>query len=201
VARNVPTAPVGRLEEPKREAARAEQKAQPAAPNADAPRNLAAAETIVSAVPPSGAAPAPPIVRAVDERGARAPRYVNRELAAPLLSTSGTGDFGATATWRYGQGGVVERSTDGGQTWDRQASGVTTALIDGSAPTDRVCWIVGARGVVLRTIDGHTWQRLTSPTSANLVSVHAWSDSSATITASDRSEYETTDGGTTWRKR
>ncbi len=104
-------------------------------------------------------------------------------------------------TWRYGQGGVIERSTDRGQTWERQQSGVATALVDGSAATDRVCWIVGERGVVLRTVDGRTWARLPSPTAVDLVSVHAWSESSATITASDRSEYATSDGGRSWRLR
>ena len=42
---------------------------------------------------------------------------------------------------------------------------------------------------------------LTSPTDADLVAVHAWNDLSATITVSDRSEYETADGGKTWRQR
>jgi photosystem II stability/assembly factor-like uncharacterized protein len=31
--------------------------------------------------------------------------------------------------------------------------------------------------------------------------VHAWSESVATVTAADRTVYETADGGRTWRKR
>jgi hypothetical protein len=116
-------------------------------------------------------------------------------------STTGTGMSGLTVTWRFGQGGVIERSTDRGQTWERQPSGVAATLVEGSAPGDRVCWIVGEHGVVLRTIDGRTWQRLPSPTPADLVAVHAWSESSATVTAADRAEYETTDGGKSWRRR
>lgn len=108
---------------------------------------------------------------------------------------------GPTVSWRFGRDGTIEKSPDRGQTWERQSSGVTTALSDASAPGDKICWIVGARGVILRTTDGQTWERLTSPTDADLVAVHAWNDLSATITVSDRSEYETADGGKTWRQR
>jgi hypothetical protein len=127
---------------------------------------------------------------------------VQAENVAELLhSTSGAGPSGATSTWRYGQGGLIERSADGGRTWQRQSSGVSTPLADGSAATDLICWLVGARGVVLRTTDGRTWEQLPSPTSADLVSVHAWSEAVATVTAADRTGYETADGGKTWRKR
>ncbi len=124
-----------------------------------------------------------------------------RDAAELTHSTSGAGPSGATATWRYGEGGLIERSEDGGRTWQRQTSGVSIALADGSASTDLVCWLVGARGVVLRTTDGRTWQRIASPTSDDLVSVHAWSESIAAVIAADRTAYETADGGKTWRKR
>ena len=78
---------------------------------------------------------------------------------------------------------------------------MSTPLADASAATDLVCWVVGARGVVLRTTDGRNWERLPSPTTGDLVSVHAWSDSVATVTAADRTTYETSDGGKTWRRR
>jgi len=233
-----PPAAPDRLAEEKREPTRADQMALPAAANADAPRNMALAESVTVAVTPAPAAPAqaatartgapgglggvagakadgmtekvmvvaptppapaPPPVAARPASIAREPAALS--LAPSLMATSGTGPTGTTATWRYGQGGVIERSTDRGQTWERQASGVTTALAAGSAPTDRVCWIVGERGVVLRTTDGRTWRRLASPTVGDLASVRAFSDSNATIIASDRAEYETTDGGTTWRRR
>lgn len=129
------------------------------------------------------------------------PTALTRETPEPLLVTSAAAPPGNGVTWRYGQGGVIERSTDRGQTWERQRSGVTAALTDGSAPTDRICWIVGARGVVLRTTDGSTWVRVASPTMVDLVSVHAWNDANSTITAADHTEYVTTDGGASWRKR
>jgi hypothetical protein len=163
------------------------------ADQADASRRAAVTENVAVTAPiPLGAA----------ARGMAAkPASAVREPAVPLLSTSGAGPGGATVTWRYGEGGVIERSADRGRTWERLASGVTVALLDGSAPDARVCWVVGERGVVLRTTDGRTFARVTPPTPATLVAVHAWSDTSATVTASDRSEYVTTDGGRTWTRR
>ncbi len=131
----------------------------------------------------------------------RAVRSLVAAAGAPRGSVSVEGPAGTSITWRFGQDGSIEQSIDDGRSWERQASGVSTALLDASAPADRVCWIVGAGGVVLRTTDGRTWQRLSSPTGADLVAVHAWSEASATVTASDRSVYETSDGGRTWRRR
>ena len=155
----------------------------------------AQAENIAVAAP----AQAPPVALRTATAAKLEP--VARDAAELVHSTSGAGPSGGTATWRYGEGGLVERSADGGRTWQRQTSGVSTPLTDGSASTDLVCWLVGARGVVLRTTDGRTWERLPFPTSADLVSVHAWSESVATVTAADRTAYETADGGRTWRKR
>jgi hypothetical protein len=142
-----------------------------------------------------------PVPAAQQMAAARTAASARGDSAGALHSTSALGPSGNMVIWRYGQGGVIERSTDRGQTWERQQSGVAMALVDGSAATDRACWIVGERGVVLRTVDGRTWQRLPSPTAVDLVSVHAWSEASATITAADRSEYETMDGGRSWRQR
>jgi hypothetical protein len=157
-----------------------------------------ATDKMLKAASPQPAAPAMPEPVTVGGRAVRpAPGTLNvrqTSVTTPTLA-------GSAIAWRFGQDGAIEKSSDRGQTWERQSSGVTTALADASAPTDRVCWIVGAHGVVLRTTDGRTWQRLNSPTEADIVAVHAWSESSATITASDRSVYETTDGGQSWRRR
>jgi photosystem II stability/assembly factor-like uncharacterized protein len=40
--------------------------------------------------------------------------------------------------------------------WVEQTSGVTGALYSVSAVDDNVCWIGGAAGVVLRTVNGGT---------------------------------------------
>ena len=144
--------------------------------------------------------PVPPVAESVAVSGG-APRQGFPSLNVRQASVTTSMLSGSAVSWRFGQDGVIEKSSDRGQTWVRQSSGVTTALSDASAPSDRVCWIVGAGGVVLRTTDGMTWHRLTPPTGADLVAVHAWNDLSATVTASDRSDYETTDGGQSWTRR
>ena len=84
--------------------------------------------------------------------------------------------------------------------WQAQASGVSAALAAVSAPSNTTCWAVGARGVVVRTVDGTNWKPVTAPTASDLVVVRASSEEAATVRASDGSEYSTSDGGRTWTK-
>ena len=138
------------------------------------------------------AAPAPaPSVVAMKATGMKA------ESAIPLIPSVAFAPGGKVA-WRVGLTGSIDRSADGGRTWSRQGSGVTTDLGAVSAPGDTVCWAAGADGVVLRTVDGSTWERVTPPARVLFVSVRASSLDAATVKASDGSEFTTTDGGRTW---
>ncbi len=104
-----------------------------------------------------------------------------------------------SAYWRITPGGLIERSTDSGKTWHRQASPVQAHLLAGSAPAANVCWVVGKAGVVLRTTDGQTWHQLGSPTALDIVAVDAKDADTATVTTADGKRYSTTDAGRTWR--
>lgn len=157
-------------------------------------------KAIAPMAPPAPPRPVPTAAEKVAVTGL-APRQGLGSPTVRRASVTSSMLSGSAVSWRFGQDGAIEKSLDHGQTWVRQSSGVTTPLSDASAPGDRICWVVGAGGVVLRTTDGLTWQRLTSPTDANLVAVHAWGELAATVTASDRSEYETTDGGKSWTRR
>jgi hypothetical protein len=107
---------------------------------------------------------------------------------------------GGTVSWRVGQAGIIELSSDAGKTWTLQASGVTTDLLGGSAPTDKVCWIVGSSGTILRTTDGGAhWQKLRAPVQEDIRAVFAVDARRATVSLTDGS-YQTTDGGATWNK-
>jgi len=101
--------------------------------------------------------------------------------------------------WRIVAGVTVERSTDGGSTWQTQPTGATARLTAGAAPSSLVCWLVGNGGVVLLSKNGQTWQRVEFPEAVDLVAVAAQSDSTATVTAADGRGFTTTDGGKTWR--
>jgi photosystem II stability/assembly factor-like uncharacterized protein len=114
----------------------------------------------------------------------------------PIVITSPDPD----SAWRI-VGGTVEHTTDGGATWQSQPIGVVTPLRAGAAPEARVCWLAGAAGVVLRTIDGTTWMRMTLPEPADLVTIQASDASRATVTDAAGRRFATNDGGATWTVR
>lgn len=55
--------------------------------------------------------------------------------------------------WRVWPHGKIEYSYDGTHTWDSQKSGVTADLTAGSAPSGKICWVVGKAGTILLTTD------------------------------------------------
>ena len=101
--------------------------------------------------------------------------------------------------WRL-TGTEIERSNDAGTTWNRQSATAGSPLLAGSAPTDEVCWAAGANGTLLRTSDGQHWERLSSPTDADIVQVTAWSVSTANIRTATGERFSTEDGAQTWSK-
>lgn len=102
--------------------------------------------------------------------------------------------------WRFGVEGLIEKSTDAGKTWSRQANPAQQNLFAGSAPAEKICWGVGAQGTVVRTTDGELWEKIASPTTENLISVTARDALNASVTSSSGKTFVTTDGGKTWRE-
>ena len=92
-------------------------------------------------------------------------------------------------------------SADGGATWQTQTTGVSETLSGGSSPSPSVCWLVGPRGIVLRTTDGRSWTRIPFPEAVQLASIRATDDKTATVTTEDGREFVTEDGGRTWSER
>lgn len=88
--------------------------------------------------------------------------------------------------------------------WAEQTSGVTGALYSVSAPTDQVCWVGGAAGVVLRTVDGGTnWTNVGGAgiSSQDVYVVFAIDANTCYISTSPATGtyiYKTTNGGTSW---
>jgi hypothetical protein len=103
--------------------------------------------------------------------------------------------------WRFGEHGEIAHSSDGGHTWELQATPLTATLTSGSAPSNKVCWIAGAVGTLLRTTDrGKHWQLVATPIATDLGGVQASDGKHATIwDLKMQMRYETSDGGVTWQ--
>jgi len=127
--------------------------------------------------------------------GARA--MLKAAAPAPVVIPSPDRD----SKWRI-VAGAVEHSADQGQTWQLQPLGVAGPVRAGSAPAARVCWLVGAGGLVLLTTDGGaTWTRMAFPEPADLVAVQASSASHATVTTATGGRFDTSDRGKSWIKQ
>ena len=105
-----------------------------------------------------------------------------------------------TSQWRLLANGAVQHSTDSGLTWEVQSTGVTAMLTAGASPAPAICWLVGREGIVLLSTDDRTWRRVAFPETADLSSVRATDDKSATVITSDGRAFKTTDGGQMWTR-
>jgi len=147
-----------------------------------------------------------------DARADRARSAENAAAApAPAQPMAKTFSFGAPQTvivssnpasrWRILQGGQVQRSADGGATWQTQTTGVSDTLSAGSSPSPSVCWLVGPRGIVLRTTDGRSWTRIPFPEAVPLTAIRATDADTATVTTEDGRQFVTDDGGRRWARK
>jgi hypothetical protein len=93
---------------------------------------------------------------------------------------------------------TIQRSVDGGLSWEAQISTAGVSLLAGSAPSSTSCWFAGRGGAVFVTADGVTWRRVTAPTSEDLTAVAAEDARAATVTTAAGTVYRTSDGGATW---
>jgi hypothetical protein len=153
-----------------------------AAPSAQALSSQDAVEKPQAAVPP----------KAPQESFARALR---RE--APIVDVVSV-DPGKR--WRIVAGGAVQRSIDGGSTWETQETGVSVTLAAGASPLPSVCWLVGPGGIVLLQTDGRSWRRIAFPEPTDLASIRASDERTATVTTADGRMFSTADGGVTWTR-
>jgi putative zinc finger protein len=171
--------------------------AAPAAPRAEAQPQIAAIEAAPQSnagAPAAAASALRPPARAMLDAAASA-RGQALAQAAPLEIVSPN----PGVRWRIAIAGSIDRSTDGGATWQRQSTGVPVMPTAGVAPSSAICWLVGPGGVVLLSIDGRTWQRIRLPETVDLTSVRASDAVTATVTAADGRSFVTGDGGRTWR--
>jgi hypothetical protein len=109
---------------------------------------------------------------------------------------------GTKVIWRIEDDGRVRRSTNLGETWKVQHTGVNTAVLSGSAPSEKVCWLAGAFGTVAVTEDAGThWTRHSLPIASPIDRIIAFDAQHAIVTLqSTNIQFETFDSGETWTR-
>jgi photosystem II stability/assembly factor-like uncharacterized protein len=100
--------------------------------------------------------------------------------------------------WRARSPGTVERSVDGGRTWEAQSIAAVGVVTSGSSASPSVCWFAGRAGYVLVSIDGRTWRRTPFPETVDLIDIRATDGATAVVTTVDGRRFATSDGGATW---
>jgi hypothetical protein len=142
-------------------------------------------------------APIGPPAAAADAAKEVATSQLQRQANAAVASAFEIRSPDPASRWRV-SGSSVERSTDGGSSWEAVPTGVTAHLTAGASPSPSVCWLVGRAGVVLVSADGRTWRRLPFPEVTDLLAVRAVDALTATVTTAAGRAFSTTDGGLTW---
>jgi hypothetical protein len=209
-----------RADSPAQPSAPAAERAQPSRPANAQQKPPALADRLEKSAAPQQRAPAitPPTerkqaadLRRRDEQGAAKNSASPAPAApppAPLNETVAVGRLDASAIeiaspdasirWRIGAPGMVQRSSDGGATWETLSIGATNDLTAASAPSATVCWIAGRAGTVLLTTNGREWQRVAFPERVDIIAIQAVDGRAATVTTADGRTFRTADGGLTW---
>ena len=100
--------------------------------------------------------------------------------------------------WRFAAGSPLERSLDGGATWQAVELPSPAELTAGHSPGGSVAWLVGRSGAIYLTTDGSQFERVPFVEAVDLTSVVATDDRQATVTTADGRRFTTTTRGSTW---
>jgi len=104
--------------------------------------------------------------------------------------------------WAVGPRGTILHSEDGGQTWNKQTSGVGEELHFVKFANSRDGWAVGAGGAILHTADGgRTWNKQTSGVGKDLYCVTFATAQNGWVVGDRGTILRTEDGGRTWNKQ
>ena len=153
-----------------------------------------------AAAPPP---PPPPALERHDEPAARQARekaVVTRRDALADASTALIVSPVPSYRWRITGGRQVDRSSSGGEQWQRVAILDSERLTAGHSPSASVAWLVGPAGTIYVTSDGTRFEKIPFIEPVDLVGVVAIDDRQATVTAADGRGFQTMDRGVTWNR-
>lgn len=119
----------------------------------------------------------------------------NQNLNSVYFTDSNTG-------FVCGNGGVILKTTDAGETWEIKESGTNVVLNSIHFPSNDIGYIVGNDGHILKTTDaGESWEVINSDFSGNMASVFFTSENTGYVTSYfGYAGYiiKTDDGGNNW---
>jgi photosystem II stability/assembly factor-like uncharacterized protein len=120
----------------------------------------------------------------------------------PLPAGAWLLDFPAELTgWALGGRGAIAKTTNGGATWKRQASGTSQSFTDACFTSPRRGYAVTDRGLILGTNDGGShWRRQASFGNTYLDDVFFLDSAHGWAVGITGLKLRTTDGGHTWRR-
>lgn len=111
---------------------------------------------------------------------------------AQFFTSSSTG-------WTVGSLGKIEKTTDGGENWTAQSSGINQNLRKVVFIDANTGWIVGDNGTILKTTDGgQNWASQSSGTTQGLNAVQFINASEGWAVGRDATFLKTTNGGSSW---
>ena len=156
----------------------------------------------------AGGASGAPSAKAQTAKEKEAPALVSAFRARPeIITENQAGELSAAhiiptsdskIMWRIASGGFVERSNDGGLTWNGTLPKQNAHYAAGSAPSAKVCWLAGNDGIILLTQDAANWQTIPPPVQTNFVAIAARDAWTATVTTADGRKFTTTNQGESW---
>jgi len=101
--------------------------------------------------------------------------------------------------WSVGNDGSIQRTVDGGMTWESQTSGTSNVLNSTFFSNEMTGWATGQYGTILNTTNGgEDWNEQTSGTSNNLQSIFFINGQTGWTVGRSGTILKTMDGGTNW---
>lgn len=101
--------------------------------------------------------------------------------------------------WAVGDGGLILRTSNGGDLWEIHPSGTEASLQNIAFVDSETAWIVGSGGTILKTIDGGgRWTPQYTGSTQALYGVHFVDNRRGWVAGSEGIILRTKDGGSNW---
>jgi photosystem II stability/assembly factor-like uncharacterized protein len=121
------------------------------------------------------------------------------ELRQSLFATCFSGE---QEVWMVGELGRIFRSTDGGNTWERQHADTARPFLAISCVGPGKAWIAGKEGIMYRTTDsGASWQSVATGSNRHVFAMQFADERRGHAAGDFGVMVHTEDGGQTWTKQ